>query len=562
MSYCETDVLVIGTGGAGLYAAIRAAEAGMRVTIWEKGLVGRSGSTVSGAGVSAVGPWSAPGDSPDVHFKDTVVGGSFLGDQPLVRILVQEARLRIKELEDWGLCFDKEPDGRYVLDVAGGHSYPRVMAISDRVGLQMTKVLRSRLLCYNTGHYPDVMTTRLLTRDGKVVGAVGLDLRAGEIRQINARSVVLATGGLGQLYPVTSNPVQVTGDGLALALDAGACLINMEQVQFYPCGLVHPPSLRGFILGIQEYAKLYNVHNERFMARYEPENFEHTTRDRLARGIYAEIAAGRGTEHGGVYLDATNLAETTYRSFMHEIEICAERGFDYRRQRVEIAPAAHFFMGGVGIDGDARTSLPGLFAAGEVSGGVQGGNRLSGNSLCEILVFGSRAGVSAAQHAKNHNLSALDKEQVSSEEDRLRTLLKRGTAKLTAAGGKDRLRGIMQQHVGVVRNAEGLTSALENLKELEAEVLPGIGIRGGGLHFNQSIQAYLELEKMIRTAQAVVNAALTREESRGAHFREDFPEPDTSSCPKCTEVRLKNGAPVVTLRPVQMTELDQNSNPL
>ena len=562
MSYSETDVLIIGTGGAGLYAAIRAAEAGMNVTIWEKGLVGRSGGTVSGAGVSAVGPWSAPGDSPDVHFRDTVVGGSFLSDQPLARILVEEARLRIKEMEDWGLCFDKEPDGRYVLDVAGGHSYPRVMAISDRVGLQMTKVLRTRLLCYKAEHHPDVMTTRLLTRDGKVIGAMGLDLRAGEIRQINARSVVLATGGIGQLYPVTSNPVQVTGDGLALALDAGAGLINMEQVQFYPCGLVHPPSLRGFILGIQEYAKLFNVDNERFMARYEPENFEHTTRDRLARGIYAEITAGRGTDHGGVYLDAMDLPETTYRSFMHEIEICAERGFDYRKQRVEIAPAAHFFMGGVGIDGEARTSLAGLFAAGEVSGGVQGGNRLSGNSLAEILVFGSRAGVSAAEHAKNHDFSTADQEQVESEKARLQNLLKRGAAKLTPAQGKDRLKKVMWEHAGVVRSAGGLTSALEELKELKQELLPGIGILGSVFHFNQSILAYLELEKMVGTAQAVVKAALARQESRGAHYREDFPDPDTSSIPKCTEVRMENGAPVVRLRPVQMTELDQNSNPI
>ncbi|MCF8108987.1 MAG: FAD-binding protein [Desulfohalobiaceae bacterium] len=556
MIHSETDVLIIGTGGAGLYAAIRAAEAGMRVTIWEKGLVGRSGGTVSGAGISAVGPWSDPEDSPEVYFQDTVKGGSFLSDQPLARILAEEARDRIMEMECWGLCFDREADGSYVLDRAGGHSFPRVMAISDRVGLQMTKVLRTRLLCFEAEHYPDVVTTRLLTRNGQIIGAMGLDLRAGEIHLIKAPSVVLATGGIGQLYPVTSNPVQVTGDGLSLALEAGAALVNMEQVQFYPCGLVHPPSLRGFILGIQEYAKLYNVKNERFMGRYEPDSFEHTTRDRLARGIFAEISAGRGTEHGGVYLDATDLPETTFRSFMHEIEICAERGFDYRKQRVEIAPAAHFFMGGVGIDAQAGTSLVGLFAAGEVSGGVQGGNRLSGNSLSEIVVFGSRAGVSAAKHAEGSGRYEPDKEQVAAEESRLQILLKRKTSELSPTWGKKRLRHIMREHAGVVRKAEGLTAAREQLQELEEDLLPRINIQGSHFHFNQSLQAYLELEKMVKAARAVVGAGLARKESRGAHFREDFPEWDTTVPPRCTVVRLENDKLVVGLRPAQLTEME------
>lgn len=556
MIHSETDVLIIGTGGAGLYAGIRAAEAGMRVTIWEKGLVGRSGGTVSGAGISAVGPWSDPQDSSDVYFRDTVKGGSFLSDQPLARILAEEAQDRVMELQQWGLCFDREADGSYVLDRAGGHSFPRVMAISDRVGLQMTKVLRTRLLCFEAEHHPDVMTTRILTKQGRVTGAMGLDLGSGEILQIEAPSVVLATGGIGQLYPVTSNPVQVTGDGLALALEAGAKLLNMEQVQFYPCGLVHPVSLRGFILGIQEYAKLYNKDNERFMGRYEPENFEHTTRDRLARGIFAEISAGRGTEHGGVYLDATDLPEATFRSFMHEIEICAERGFDYRQQRVEIAPAAHFFMGGVGIDDQARTSIPGLFAAGEVSGGVQGGNRLSGNSLSEILVFGSRAGTSAAEHARENEARDTDHEQVAEEEARLQALLRRKSTDLSPSRGKDRLKFIMAEHAGVVRSAKGLTAAQEALKAVQEELLPGIRIQGSHFRYNQSALAFLELEKMVTAARAVVSAGLGREESRGAHFREDFPDWDTTVPPRCTVVRLENDKLVVGLRPAQLTEME------
>lgn len=556
MQQAETDVLIIGTGGAGLYAAIRAAEAGMRVTIWEKGLVGRSGGTVSGAGVSAIGPWSDPADSPDLHFQDTVIGGSYLSDQPLAKILAEEAGERVQELESWGLCFDKEADGRYVLDVAGGHTYPRVMAISDRVGLQMTKVLRSRLLCFDAERQQDVVTTRLLTENGRITGALGLDLRHGEVLQITTPSVILATGGIGQLYPVTSNPVQVTGDGLALALEAGAACINMEQVQFYPCGLVHPPSLRGFILGIQEYAKLFNKDNERFMGRYEPENFEHTTRDRLARGIYSEIAAGRGTEHGGVYLDATDLPETTFRSFMHEIEICAERGFDYRKQRVEIGPAAHFYMGGVGIDEQSQTSIEGLFAAGEVSGGVQGGNRLSGNSLSEILVFGSRAGASAAQHARSQHTEKSDPAAALAEEKRLQALLKRTGSGLNPYQGKNQLRAIMQEHVGVVRSADGLNTARKQLQELAGKTLPEIAVHGSHFHHNQSLLSYLELEMMLQAAQAMVEAALNRQESRGAHFREDYPKLDASEPPYCTEVGWEHNSPTVRRRPVRLTEIE------
>lgn len=555
MQVLETDVLVIGTGGAGLYAAVRAAEAGLRVTIWDKGLVGRSGGTVGGAGVSAVGPWSKPGDSADVHFRDTVIGGSYLSNQPLVRVLTAEAQERVREMEGWGLRFDREADGSYVLDRAGGHSFPRVMAISDRVGLQMTKVLRARLLRFGVDRSPDVMATRLLTRDGRVCGATGVDLGKADVLQVRAPAVVLATGGVGQLYPVTSNPVKVTGDGLALAAEAGAELINMEQVQFYPCGLVHPPSLHGFILGIQEYARLYNAVNERFMARYEPELLEHTTRDRLARGIYTEIAEGRGTEHGGVYLDATDLPEETFRSFRYELEICVERGFDYRRQRVEIAPSAHYFMGGLAIDVDAQSTVSGLFAAGEVSGGVQGGNRLSGNSLSEIMVFGSRAGVSAARYVRNQDRPSFEDDQAAAEASRIQGLLERGALEMTAAQGKDRMRQVMQTHVGVLRRVGGLETARHTLEEMEKDLLPRVGVTGTGLHQNYSLLAYLELENMVKVARMIAAAAGARKESRGAHYVEEYPDLDTSSPPLCTVTRLEEGAPRITTRPVEATEI-------
>lgn len=554
MKMTETDVLVIGSGAAGFFAAIRAAESGLKVTLWEKGLAGRSGGTVSGAGPSAYGPFSDPEDSTDSHFRDTVEGGSYLSDQPLVRVLVEETQHRIKELEDWGIRFDKNSDGSLLVYLAGGHSYPRVMAISDRVGLQMCKVLRTRLHTFNNVNSgEDILATKIMVEDGRVCGAFGVDFRNGETICMNTASVVLATGGVGQLYPVTSNPVQVTGDGMAIAYEAGANLLNMEQVQFFPCGLVHPPSLKGFILGIQECAKLYNKNGERFMEKYEPENLELTTRDRLARGIHSEIIAGRGTEHGGVWLDAMNLGDDTYKSFLHEIEVTAERGYDYREQRLEIAPSVHFFMGGVEIDTDAGSSLPGLFAAGECSGGLQGGNRLSGNALSELLVFGSRAGEAAAKHAGKTTPASCE-EQGKVEEARVMTALGRQQSDLTPNGGKNRLRSIMARYMGVTRTGEGLKKAAKELKELK-QLLPDIYVQGTALQFNQSLQSYLELEKMVTISQIMVESAMVRKESRGAHFREDYPEWDTSTLPQCTLAQLDGAELVIRTRPAKITEI-------
>jgi fumarate reductase (CoM/CoB) subunit A len=560
MKFTETDVLVIGSGAAGFYAAIRAAESGLRVTLWEKGLAGRSGGTVSGAGPSAYGPFSDPEDSTDSHFRDTVKGGSYLSDQPLVRVLVEETQHRIKELEDWGIRFDKNADGSNSVYLAGGHSYPRVMEISDRVGLQMCKVLRTKLHTFkNVTFGEDMLATKIMVEDGRVCGAVGVDFRNGETISMNTPSVVLATGGVGQLYPVTSNPIQVTGDGMAIAYEAGANLLNMEQVQFFPCGLVHPPSLKGFILGIQECAKLFNKDEERFMEKYEPENLELTTRDRLARGINSEITAGRGTEHGGVWLDAMNLGEDVYKSFKHEIEVAAERGYDYREQRVEIAPSVHFFMGGVEIDTDASSSVPGLFAAGECSGGLQGGNRLSGNALSELLVFGSRAGEAAVKHAKETTLAACE-EQGKAEEARILEALNRPKSDLTPNEGKNMLRKIMADYMGVTRTGDGLKKAAQGLTKLK-ELLPTVYVQGTALQFNQSLQSFLELEKMVTISQTMVESAMVRKESRGAHFREDYPEWDTSVAPKCTLASLEGSEPTIKTRPVKMTEitLDQSA---
>lgn len=554
MREIETDVLVIGTGGAGLYAAVKAVDQGAEVVVWDKGLVGRSGGTVGGAGIAGVGRWSKKGDDLDIYFKDTVLGGSFLNEQPLVRILVEEAERRITELEEWGLKFDRDSDGNYVLDRAGGHSFPRLMAIGDRVGLQMTKILRTQVMKRDITRCTDVWATRLVEKAGKIAGAVGLDLKHGEVLFVNTPSVVLATGGVGQLYQNTSNPVQCTGDGLALAFRAGAEMLNMEQVQFYPSGLVCPLSLRGFILGIQEYSTLYNFKKERFMRRYDPENLEGTTRDKLARAIQAEIDAGRGSEHGGVYLDATDISMDKYGSFEHEMEVVEERGFDLRKQCVEVAPSAHYYMGGVKIGENGETNISGLFAAGEVSSGVQGGNRLSGNSLAGITVFGCRAGINAARYATKATRKKVKLTSFSDEEE-LHQLLKESKGRFTPEESKQKLRVIMAKEVGVLRNQKGLERALSQLEKMRDDLSEQVKIEGSSLLQNYSVASYLELQNMVDVAELIVRSAISRKESLGAHYRVDYPTLDDPEIRQCIELVKRNGSLAIKKREADMTEL-------
>jgi fumarate reductase (CoM/CoB) subunit A len=504
--------------------------------------------------VASVGKWSRTGDDPEVYFRDTVTAGSYLNDQPLVRILAEESGDRIEEMENWGLNFDREPDGDYVLDEAGGHSFPRLLAISDRVGLQMTKVLRAQVTKRDVTQFADVVATELVKRNGRIAGAKGLDLQRGELLTVNAPSVVLATGGIGQLYPNTSNPVQCTGDGVALAYRAGARVMNMEQVQFYPSGMVDPPSLRGFILGIQEYSKLYNSENERFMKRYQPEKLESTTRDSLARAIQAEIDEGRGTEHGGVFLDATELTDDEYRSFQHEMEIASERGYDLREEWVEVAPSAHYFMGGVEIDEHGETSLPGLFAAGEVSAGVQGGNRLSGNSLAGIAVFGARAGKRAANYARD--ISGINSEAKSIKGSESRTDLP-GSSKgsMTPEEAKDELREIMAEGAGVTRDEDCLNNALTKLMELKSRLTEDINLNGESLLHNYGVASYLELDNMLTVAELIVHSALERRESLGAHYREDYRELDDPNVRDCIEIFREDGERRLERRSAVMDEI-------
>ncbi len=543
----KADVLVIGSGGAGLYAAVSAAERGARTWLVDKGLIGRNGNTVMASGISVVGPWHLPGDGPEVLFRDTLEGGQGLNNQRMLRILIEETPLRVAALERWGLTFDRNPDGSYFLLQSGGHAYPRVLVRSDRVGLAIAKALRRRALQLGVGMQEDTFITNLLTRDGQVVGAVGIDGRAGKLVVFSAKAVVLATGGVAQLFPMSASQSSNTGDGLAAALRAGAPAIDLEMIQLFPTCLVYPPSVKGFALGLE--GILLNRHGERFMARYDPQRLERSTRDITSRAIYAEIRSGRGTEHGGVYKDCRETPERVFLSYLDQYNFCLKRGLDLKKEPCEVAPALHYFMGGVQIDEWGRTGLPGLYAAGEVAGGLHGANRLGGNSLADLLVFGARAGQAAADWASESDALEPDPRQVQEETERVRSLLGR-RGELGATQVRKAIQQVMWEGAGAIRHRAGLTKALERLAALQEE-LSQVRVASEGLVGNRELVASLEAENLLLVSRAVAISALAREESRGAHYREDFPARDDERWLKHVQVRLEQGQFQVSFVPVE-----------
>lgn len=543
----ETDVLVVGSGGAGLWASIRAAEGGARTLLVDKGLVGRSGNTMMASGLSAVGPWHLPGDGPEVLLQDTLAGGQFLNNRELVRLLIEEAPKRVAELEEWGLTFDHEGDGRYFLLQSGGHRYPRVLVRSDRVGLAIAKTLRRRALQIGVRLQEDTIVTALLTSGERVVGATAIDSRSGEFLVFAARAVVLATGGVSQLYPMSTSMASNSGDGLALALRAGAVMVDMEQVQFYPRSLVFPSSVKGFALGIT--GRLLNRYGERFMERYDPERLEGSTRDIMSRAIYSEIKAGRGTEHGGVFKDARDTPEREFLSYLDQYNFCLKRGLDLKKELAEVAPAVHYFMGGIEINERGESNLAGLYAAGEVAGGIHGANRLGGNSLADLLVFGARAGQWAARWALESPSPVVDAEQVKEEDGRIHSLLERRNGGVRPIEVKRAIQEIMWEKAGVVRSRRSLTEALEGLGQLQAD-LSQLRAACKGLLYNRELVSYLEAENLLLVGKAIITSALVREESRGAHYREDYPEKDDRLWLKNVLLRLKGHEFRTSFRPV------------
>ncbi|TMB85655.1 MAG: fumarate reductase/succinate dehydrogenase flavoprotein subunit [Chloroflexi bacterium] len=553
------DVLVIGAGGAGLRAAIEAQAAGASVGLVCKSLLGKAHTVMAEGGVAAALANVATDDSWRTHFRDTMLGGKMLNNWRMAQIHAQEAPDRVRELERWGAVFDRTRDGRILQRPFGGHSHPRLAHVGDRTGLEMIRTLQDRAVASGLAVYMECTITRLLTDGDRVIGAIGYWRTTGDMVVFRAKAVVLATGGIGRAYQVTSNSWEYSGDGHALAYEAGAELIDMEFVQFHPTGMVWPPGVRGLLVTEAvrgEGGILRNNENDRFMWRYLPDERRHeyaetdseasrwvealregrqtdarqppelSTRDNVSRAIYTEVREGRGSEHGGVYLDISYLPpELVRRKLPSMYEQFRElAGVDITTGPMEIGPTCHYVMGGVRVDAETGASTrTGLFAAGEVAGGMHGANRLGGNSLSDLLVFGQRAGVGAAAFAK----------EVAPDKPGSGELALAGTelaAPFDHHSGTNpyrlhaELQATMQSLVGIFRTAEDLETAIERLGELRAKWAT-IEVSGPRA-YNPGWNLTFELKNMLICSEAVARSALQRTESRGAHSRIDHPDPD------------------------------------
>jgi succinate dehydrogenase / fumarate reductase flavoprotein subunit len=552
----EHDVLVIGAGGAGLRSAIAVAEAGLNVGVVCKSLLGKAHTVMAEGGIAGSLANLDKKDSWQVHFKDTMKGGQFLNNWRTVEILAKEAPERVLELEQWGAVFDRTPEGYIMQRPFGGHTYRRLNHVGDRTGLELIRTVQDKAVSVGMKCYMETTMTRLLKDGDRIVGAFGYHRDTGRFMLIRAKAVVLATGGWGRMYKVTSNSWESTGDGAVLAFNAGAELMGMEMVQFHPTGMVWPPGVRGLLIteGVRgEGGILRNAKGERFMfnPEYTPVNYrgqyarneeeaarwlddkdnnrpptELLPRDVVARAIYREVLAGRGTEHGGVYLDVTHRgADFIKRKLpsMYE-QFHALGGVDITKEPMEVYPTIHYTMGGVKAEPETcETNVPGLYAAGETAAGVHGANRLGGNALCDILVFGKRAGEAAVEYARSKDTGKVDEAELQEEANCLLAAFEsKGTENpylLT-----QELQETMQKGAMIARTEEGLTECLHKVMELQ-ERAKNIRVDGGRV-YNPGWHTSRDVQNMLKVSEIIVRCALERKESRGAQWRTDFPNPD------------------------------------
>jgi succinate dehydrogenase / fumarate reductase flavoprotein subunit len=557
----EHDVLVIGAGGAGLRAAIEAAASGVSVGVVCKSLLGKAHTVMAEGGVAAALGNVDDRDSWRVHFADTLRGGQYVNNWRMAELHAKEAPDRVRELEAWGALFDRTTDGRILQRNFGGHRYPRLAHVGDRTGLEMIRTLQDHGIHKGMDVHMECTVLTLLRDGDRIAGAFAYDRERGRFRIFRAKAVIVATGGIGRAYNITSNSWEYTGDGHALAYLAGAALQDMEFVQFHPTGMIWPPSVRGILVteGVRgEGGVLRNRDGKRFMFENVPDNYkpqtadseeegwrytqgdkdarrppELLTRDHVARMIVREVKEGRGSPHGGVYLDISwikdrlpNAAEHIRRklpSMYHQFLQLA--GIDITKEAMEIGPTTHYIMGGIRVDGDSQMStVPGLFAAGECAAGLHGANRLGGNSLSDLLVFGKRAGEHAARYARESAAVAVDRGEVDDAATR-------ALAPFAQRGGsegpfqvQEALQTTMQNHVGIVRTAQEMERALGELESLKERadrvVVPG------NREFNPGWHTALDLRHLLVVSEAITRSALERKESRGGHFRDDFPEKD------------------------------------
>lgn len=559
----DYDVLVIGAGGAGLRAAIEASAHGVSVGLICKSLLGKAHTVMAEGGVAAALSNVDERDNWKVHFTDTMRGGQYLNNWRMAELHAKEAPDRVRELEAWGALFDRTKDGKILQRNFGGHKYPRLAHVGDRTGLEMIRTLQDHGIHLGMEVHMEFTIVTLLKDGGRVVGVFGYDRERGRFKAFRAKAVVLATGGVGRAYKITSNSWEYTGDGHSLAYHAGADLLDMEFLQFHPTGMVWPPSVRGILVteGVRgEGGILQNKDGRRFMfddipdlyknqtADNEEEGWRYTqgdrnarrppellTRDHVARCIVREIKAGRGSPHGGVFLDIAwikakipNAAEVIKKklpSMYHQFKKLAD--IDITKEPMEVGPTTHYMMGGIKVDADTQMStVPGLFAAGECAAGLHGANRLGGNSLSDLIVFGKRAGEYAALFAKENQYGKIDEAAIKSIVNETLAPFDRNDGENPFQVQYD-LQEMMQDLVGIVRNEEEMARAQAELKKLRERAAKVKVI--GNREYNAGWHTALDMQNLLTVSEAITLAAIHRKESRGAHFREDFPNKDAES---------------------------------
>lgn len=519
----QTDILVIGAGGAGIRAAIEAKKRNAKVILLGKEVLGcaHTGMAMGGMNAAIVSP-----ATPDFHAQITLQGGYGINNKKLVRVFTEEIPQRIYDLEKYGVIFDRRDNGEFYVWSGPKQKYPLNVCVGDYTGREMMQGLVDEARRLKVQYSDEFFISKLLTRNQRVIGAIGINIKTGKYFVFGAKAVILATGGAGRMYEVTTNAASNTGDGYALALSVGAELIDMEMVQFHPTGMAHPPSVRGVLVTEKVRSHggiLKNKDGERFMARYNPKEMEMATRDEVARAIYKEVASGKGTRHRAVFLYVNHWKIAEIRDKIPDVfEQYKNVGIDISKLPMEVYPSMHHMMGGVRINQWGESSIEGLYAVGEVTGGIHGANRLGGNSLSEGQVFGRRSALSAYQYQRKFKNDSLSKKQIRQEIDRIERFKLRRKG-ITPYQIEKTLKKVMWENVGIFRDEKILLKAIKKIEKLIKES-KHLKTRTKEKTRNRDLQDCLEVVNMLKTAQAVVEAALLRQESRGAHSRIDYPQ--------------------------------------